>query len=125
MIETMNKRHEHFVSEMREFGLLHETDLSLSIPKLESSLYDDYESSLLLKSNVINNAPLTDLEEVFDPPLTSSPLVAPFFSNTLVATSVSDSTLLASPLPLAQCTRLEMGEIFRGDFSVLEDESLT
>ena len=28
MIETMNEQHEHFVSEMREFGLLHETDPS-------------------------------------------------------------------------------------------------
>ena len=50
MIETMNERHEHFVSEMREFGLLHETNPCLSIPRLESSLYDDYESSLLLES---------------------------------------------------------------------------
>ena len=25
MIETMNERHEHFVCEMREFGLLYET----------------------------------------------------------------------------------------------------
>jgi len=27
MIETMNERHEHFVSEMRKFGLLYETAL--------------------------------------------------------------------------------------------------
>jgi len=26
MIETMNERHEHFVSEMREFSVLHEID---------------------------------------------------------------------------------------------------
>ena len=39
MIEIMNERHEHFVSKMREFGLLHETDPSLVIPLLESSLY--------------------------------------------------------------------------------------
>jgi len=38
-------------------------------------------------------------------------------------TSVSDLTLPASPA-LAQCTGLEMGEIFRGDTSVLEDASL-
>jgi len=52
MIETMNERHEHFVSEMRKFGLLQETDPSLPIPRLESSLYDDYESSLPLESNI-------------------------------------------------------------------------
>jgi len=66
---------------------------------------------------------LTDLEEVFDPPLTSLPLVAPFFSNTHMDTSVSDLTLLASPLPLAQYTGLEMSEISRVDVSVLEDDS--
>ena len=38
--------------------------------------------------------------------------------------SVSDSTLLASPLPLAQCTGLEMGEISEGDVTVLEDDLL-
>jgi len=41
MIETMNERHEHFVSEIKEFGLLDETDLSLPISWLESSLYHD------------------------------------------------------------------------------------
>jgi len=46
IIETTNERHEHFLSEMREFGLLHETDSSPPIPRLESSLYDDYKSSL-------------------------------------------------------------------------------
>jgi len=124
MIETMNEQLEHFVSEMSEFGLLHETDPSLHIPRLEPSLYVDYESSLPLESNVVDDAPLTDLEEVFDPPLTSLPLVAPSFSNTPVATSVSDSTLLASPLPLAQCIGLEMGQTSRVDVSVLEDDSL-
>jgi len=46
---------------MREFGLLHETDPSLAIPTLESSLYDDYEFSLPLESNVVDDASLTDL----------------------------------------------------------------
>ena len=101
MIETMNEQHEHFVSEMREFGLLHETDPSLPIPKLESSLYDDCESSLPLESNIVDDAPLTDLEEVFDPPLTNSPLGTPSSSSTPIVTSTSDSTLLDSPFPLA------------------------
>jgi len=86
MIGTMNERHENFIREMREFGLFYETNPSLPIPRLESSLYDDYESSLPLESNVVNDASLTDLEEVFDPPLTSLPLVSPSFSGTPVAT---------------------------------------
>jgi len=45
IIETINEQHERFVSEMREFHLLHETDPSPPIPRLESTLYDDYESS--------------------------------------------------------------------------------
>jgi len=47
---------------MREFGLLHETDFGPPIPRPESSLYDDYESSLPLESNVVDDAPLTNLE---------------------------------------------------------------
>jgi len=125
IIETMGERHENFVSEMREFGLLHETDSSLPIHRLKSSLDDDYEFSLPLESNVVDDAPLTDLEEVFDPPLSSWPLVAPSFSSIPIATSVSDSTLLAYPLPLAQCMGLEMGETCRGDVSVLEVDSLS
>jgi len=121
----MNKRPEHFVSEMRECGLLHETNPNLPFSKLESSLYEDCESSLPLKFNGVDDAPLTNLEEVFDPSLTSLPFVAPSFSSTPIDTSVSDSILLASPLPLAQCTGLEMDEVSRGDASDIEDDSLS
>jgi len=48
IIDIMNELHEHFVSEMREFGLLHEIDPCLPIPRLESDFYDDYKSSLPL-----------------------------------------------------------------------------
>jgi len=75
MIETMNKRYKHFVSEMREFHLLFDIDPSL--PRLESCIFDNCESSLSLASNVVDNAPLTNLEEVFDLPLTSLSFVAP------------------------------------------------
>ena len=61
---------------------------------------------------------------MFDPPLTSLSFVAPSVSSTPLATSVGDSTLLASPLPLAQCTGLEIGELFGGNDSVLEEASL-
>jgi len=90
-----------FVSEMREFGFFYETNPSLPISRLDSSLYDDYESSLPLESNIGDDAPFTDLEKVFDPPLIYSPLVAPSSSSTPIGTSTNDSTLLDSPFPLA------------------------
>ena len=68
---------------------------------------------------------MTDLEEVFNPPLTYSPLVASFSSSTPIVTSTSDSTLLDSPFPLAQCMGLEMGETSRRDVNVLENASLS
>ena len=46
MIETMNERRMHFVSEMTECGLLHETNTCLPFPRLEANLYDDCGSSL-------------------------------------------------------------------------------
>jgi len=51
---------------MRECGLLHAIDPSLPFSWLDASLYDDCESSLHLESNVVDDASLTDLEEVFD-----------------------------------------------------------
>jgi len=50
-------------------------------------------------------------------------LLLHLFSSTPVVTSICKSTLLASPLPLSQCTRSEIGETSRGDGSVLEDAS--
>ena len=120
-----NEQHEHFVCEMRECDLLHETDPSLPCPRLEASLYEYYESSLPLESNVVDDALVTDLGETFDPSLTYLSFVAPSFSSTPMDTSVNDSILLASPLPLAQCTGLEIGENCRGDASSIEDVSLS
>jgi len=97
VIEKMNKQHTHFLSEMRECGLLYETDPSLPFPRLDASLYDDCESSLPLESNFVADAPLIDLEEVFHSPLTSLSFAAPFFSSTAINTSVSDLSYL--PLP--------------------------
>ena len=99
VIETMNEQLEYFVSEMREFDLVSETD-SLPFHRLTASLYDDCESFLPLKSNVLDDSPLIDLKEAFDLPLISLPFVAPSFSSTPMDTSVSDLSLLASPLPL-------------------------
>ena len=75
----MNEQYERFVSRMKECDLVHETDISLPYPRLEARLYNDCESSLLLESNVVNDTPLTDLGEVFDPPLTPLTFVAPSF----------------------------------------------
>jgi len=113
---------------MRESDLLSEIDPSLTSLILKVRLYDDYESSLPLESNFVDNAPLPDLEELYDSPLTSLPFVALSSSSTLIATSVSDLTLVVSalpfPLPLTQCMELEMGRHSRGDVSVIEDGSL-
>ena len=48
MIGKVHEQHTRFVSKMRECGLLHETDPNLASPRLEVSLYEDYESSLPL-----------------------------------------------------------------------------
>ena len=101
MIGTMNEKHECFIGRMREYDLLHEIDPSLPCPKLEARLYDDCECSLTQESNIVDDAPLTDLGDVFDPPLPPLTLVILSFSSTHMDTSVSDSILLASPLPLA------------------------
>ena len=112
LMEKMKEQQDHFVSEKREFSLLYEIYPSLPIPRLESNLHDDYAFSLPLESNVVDDAPLPNLEEVFAPSLTFLPLVAPSFSSTPVATSICGSTFLTSPLPLAQCMGLEMGKTF-------------
>ena len=67
MIVIMDERHKHFISEMRECGLLHETNSSLPFLIFEASLYVDYESSHALESNFGDNASLIYLEEAFDP----------------------------------------------------------
>ena len=69
-----------------------------------------YESFLPLESNVVDDTPLIELEEVFDAPLTSSSFVALSFSSTPMDTSVTDLILLASSLHLAHYTGLEMGD---------------
>jgi len=38
MIETIDEQHEHFISEIREFGLLHATYPKLPSPRLKASL---------------------------------------------------------------------------------------
>jgi len=82
MIGRINEKLKHFVSEMRKCGLLHGTDPSLSFPRLESSLYDDYESSFVLWSNLVDGTPSTNQEEAFDPPLTSLSVITPLSAST-------------------------------------------
>ena len=64
------------------------------------NLHDNCESFLPIELNVATDAPLTDLEEMFDPPLTSLPNVTPSFLNTPMHTSVSDLPLVLACLPL-------------------------
>jgi len=45
MIEAITEQHTHFVSEMREFGLLNETYHSLPSSRINASLFDDCEST--------------------------------------------------------------------------------
>ena len=68
LMETIKEQQEHFVSEMREFGLFNETNPSLPIPRLESSLYDNYGSSIPLESNVVDDAPLLSLRVTISDP---------------------------------------------------------
>ena len=96
----MNERPECFVHEMRESGLLYETDPTPSSYRLEVSRYNDYEPSLSLEPNFMIDRPLTSLEEVIDPPLTSLPLVAPCLSSTPRGTTKGVLSLFFPPFPL-------------------------
>ena len=113
MIGTMHEQYIYFVSDMRECGLLHGTNPNLTSPKLAVNLYEDCEFSLPLELSFVDDIPYINLEEAPALILTSSSLVAPSFTSTLIGTTVSALTLHASPLPLAQCTRLEMSETSR------------
>jgi len=121
MLGIMNEQLKHFVSQMRKCGLLPGTDSSLSLSRLETSLYDDCESSLLRESNLVDDTPSTDLEEAFDPPLTSSSLIAPPSTSTPIVTTISALTFLASPILLAQCTGLEIRKHSRGHARFIGD----
>jgi len=123
-METMNEQHTHFAGEVREFGLLHEINPSLPFPRLKACLYDDCKSFLPLESNVVDDTHSTGLEELFDTPLTFLPFLASSFSNTLTDTTISVLLLLVSPLPIAQCMGLEMGEPCKDNVSVIKDALL-
>jgi len=75
----MNEQHTHFVSDIREFDLLSETDPSQPYFRLKVSVYDNCESSFLLESNFVDNAPLNDLKEVFNPLVTFLPCCSILF----------------------------------------------
>jgi len=67
---------------------------------------------------------LIDLEEMIDPPLVSLPFITPSLSSTPRDTTKGALHLLSSPLPIAQCTGLEMGESLRGDSICVEVDLL-
>jgi len=110
MIEIMNERHMHFVSQMRECGLLHETDHSQSSPTLEISLYDDYEYFLPIEPDFIVDTPSIGLEEVIDAPLISLPFVAPSLFSTPGDTTTGDLTCFS--LPFSSVHGVRDGRVF-------------
>ena len=119
MIEAISDQHKHFVSEIRECGLLYGTDPNLLFPRLKVSLCDDCEPSLPLESSFVDDTPSINLQEAFDPPFTSLSFVAPSSPSTPIGTIVSALPLFASPLPLTQCTRLDMSEPFKDAVNIL------
>jgi len=70
------------------------------------------------------DSPLTRLEEVIDPPLTSLPFVTPSLCSTSRDTTKGFLRSLCSPFPLAQCTKVEMDESLRDDASCVEADTL-
>ena len=72
------------------------------------------------------DSPLTGLGEVIVHSLTSLPFIAPSLPSTLRDTTDGVLHLLSSsPLPLTQCTGLEIGESLVGDASCVEDNSVS
>ena len=115
---------ECFVGTIRESGPLNETDPSSFYPRLEVNPYDDYESFLFLESYFMVDSLLTGIGEVINLPLISLVIVAPSLPSTPRDTTEGVFRLLSSSLlPLAQCTRLEIGESPMGDASCIEDDS--
>jgi len=122
LIKTMKERHGCFVSGIREFDLLYDAIPSVPTLKLEVILYDDYESFHPLQSNFVLNTPSTALEEEIDPPLTHLLLLV--LPTTPQDTAICVLTLLASTLPLALCTGLEISKPFRSGTDFVEDDSV-
>jgi len=121
MIETMNEQIARFENYLWENQLSYETNLSLPSSRLKVSLCDDDKSSFPLESDFIVHRALTDLEEVIDVPLTLLSLVASSSLSTPGDTAENVLTLSISPLLLAQCTGLKVGEPFRDDVSPYDE----
>ena len=66
LVETMKKRiakYSHCFSHSREDINLQKPDSSIGSPKPEVSLYDDFESSYLVRHNLNKDMPLSNLEQ--------------------------------------------------------------
>ena len=99
--ETLNERHKHFVSEIREYGLFYNTGPRLSFARLNANLHNDCDFTFPLEPNFIVDITFTSLEKAFDPPLTSLPFVAISYCSTPRETTVIDLILCSSPPRLA------------------------
>ena len=60
-------QHKCFLDEIRQFGLLSGIERSLLFLRLKAGFYDDCKSSILLETDFVDDAPLTDLREMLDP----------------------------------------------------------
>ena len=101
---------------------MYETNPSLSSLKVSTNFCDYCDSYLPIEPDSTIDTPLTDLEEVFNPPLTSLTFVVPSFSSTPIVTIVSNLTLFASPFFLIPCMELKIGEPYRTDAITIEDD---
>ena len=106
---VIDEQNAKFENSLREYDLSHEADLRFSSARLDVNMCDDGMSF---------PPPESGLEEVLDPPLTISPIVAPSSLSTPRDTTEGALSLTISPLPLAQCTELKVGESFRDDASM-------
>ena len=62
VIETLNEQYTHFVSEMKEYGLMYETNPGLPFFGPKANLYGEYGSLLTLEVVSTANTPLTNLD---------------------------------------------------------------
>ena len=86
-------------------------NFSLGSPKLEISLYDDFEPFYLARSNLNDDMPLPSLEQDSSLPTSLSPDIA---SHTSLPKDVTEDVLVYtnSPAPFNHSCEFEVGEDF-------------
>jgi len=95
----MNEQQIEFANKMREYDLSPETDLRFSSPQFDVNLCDDATSFPPLRSGLV---------KVLDPPLTTSPIVAPSSPSPFRNNTAFIMTSFDTPSPLAQSMEFEV-----------------